>query len=177
MGREKLLDGPGVLALHLLQDPEHVGEAVRVDPRGGGVAHAGVVGRALVLPAEARERGCGHDVQRLTLGRPRLSPEHDVAQPDAERRRTLLLDLPGGVAQVHVADLVAQHPGELTVAGGVLDQAARHIDVPARDRKSTRLNSSHGYISYAVFCLKKKRRTNSTSHTEKKKYSSSTLGI
>src|SRR5256884_3933655 len=25
----------------------------------------------------------------------------------------------------------------------------------ARDRKSTRLNSSHGYISYAVFCLKK----------------------
>src|SRR3989449_4378827 len=25
------------------------------------------------------------------------------------------------------------------------------------DRKSTRLNSSHGYISYAVFCLKKKR--------------------
>src|SRR2546422_7462310 len=30
--------------------------------------------------------------------------------------------------------------------------------VPARgDRKSTRLNSSHGYISYAVFCLKKKK--------------------
>src|SRR2546422_8600695 len=31
---------------------------------------------------------------------------------------------------------------------------------PARDgdRKSTRLNSSHGYISYAVFCLKKKKK-------------------
>src|SRR2546422_6524645 len=29
-----------------------------------------------------------------------------------------------------------------------------------RDRKSTRLNSSHGYISYAVFCLKKKKNTN-----------------
>src|SRR2546422_1856871 len=28
---------------------------------------------------------------------------------------------------------------------------------PERDRKSTRLNSSHGYISYAVFCLKKKK--------------------
>src|SRR5256884_1323579 len=28
------------------------------------------------------------------------------------------------------------------------------------DRKSTRLNSSHGYISYAVFCLKKKKSTN-----------------
>src|SRR2546422_4805690 len=30
-----------------------------------------------------------------------------------------------------------------------------------RDRKSTRLNSSHGYISYAVFCLKKKKNKNS----------------
>src|SRR2546429_7320580 len=29
------------------------------------------------------------------------------------------------------------------------------------DRKSTRLNSSHGYISYAVFCLKKKKKTQS----------------
>src|SRR2546422_5282544 len=28
-----------------------------------------------------------------------------------------------------------------------------------QDRKSTRLNSSHGYISYAVFCLKKKTKT------------------
>src|SRR2546422_6253893 len=33
-----------------------------------------------------------------------------------------------------------------------------------RDRKSTRLNSSHGYISYAVFCLKKKKEKNSV-HT------------
>src|SRR2546422_6045154 len=29
--------------------------------------------------------------------------------------------------------------------------------VEQKDRKSTRLNSSHGYISYAVFCLKKKK--------------------
>src|SRR2546422_5241779 len=29
---------------------------------------------------------------------------------------------------------------------------------PVEDRKSTRLNSSHGYISYAVFCLKKKKK-------------------
>src|SRR2546422_9628292 len=32
----------------------------------------------------------------------------------------------------------------------------------ALDRKSTRLNSSHGYISYAVFCLKKKNRSRHT---------------
>src|SRR6266436_7113549 len=35
------------------------------------------------------------------------------------------------------------------------DQQVPHV--PDRDRKSTRLNSSHGYISDAVFCLKKKK--------------------
>src|SRR2546427_6115880 len=33
---------------------------------------------------------------------------------------------------------------------------------PVRDRKSTRLNSSHSQISYAVFCLKKKKRLDAT---------------
>src|SRR5256884_4426974 len=37
------------------------------------------------------------------------------------------------------------------IAGMVTDSSG--------DRKSTRLNSSHGYISYAVFCLKKKKKT------------------
>src|SRR2546422_3177512 len=37
-------------------------------------------------------------------------------------------------------------------------RAARERRRP--DRKSTRLNSSHGYISYAVFCLKKKKKNN-----------------
>src|SRR2546429_1334059 len=36
-------------------------------------------------------------------------------------------------------------------------------DEMLRDRKSTRLNSSHGYISYAVFCLKKKKKAIDTS--------------
>src|SRR5947199_4489047 len=35
----------------------------------------------------------------------------------------------------------------------------------SRDRKSTRLNSSHLGISYAVFCLKKKKQTKETEHT------------
>src|SRR2546422_8082862 len=34
------------------------------------------------------------------------------------------------------------------------------------DRKSTRLNSSHGYISYAVFCLKKKKKRINNDHLE-----------
>src|SRR2546422_7616182 len=35
----------------------------------------------------------------------------------------------------------------------------KSVSGPDADRKSTRLNSSHGYISYAVFCLKKKKTT------------------
>src|SRR2546430_11542289 len=35
-----------------------------------------------------------------------------------------------------------------------------------RDRKSTRLNSSHSQISYAVFCLKKKQEKDYTMHTD-----------
>src|SRR5690242_7614605 len=37
-------------------------------------------------------------------------------------------------------------------------------DPPRRDRKSTRLNSSHMSISYAVFCLKKKKKQKNTTH-------------
>src|SRR3712207_7781956 len=37
-----------------------------------------------------------------------------------------------------------------------------HDIVPHQDRKSTRLNSSHANISYAVFCLKKKKKTSAS---------------
>src|SRR2546422_3996813 len=48
-------------------------------------------------------------------------------------------------------------------------ESSRTMDWPqARpDRKSTRLNSSHGYISYAVFCLKKKKKTQHNATQEK----------
>src|SRR5690348_18215645 len=44
----------------------------------------------------------------------------------------------------------------LQQAGGVTGD---DLAAPAQDRKSTRLNSSHPSISYAVFCLKKKKKT------------------
>src|SRR2546422_2308155 len=50
---------------------------------------------------------------------------------------------------------------DATFVLGVNDKTydpAKH-NVVSKDRKSTRLNSSHGYISYAVFCLKKKKDT------------------
>src|SRR5256884_6042480 len=73
--------------------------------------------------------------------------------------------LPGG--QVATAVVACQQWGLRTRYVGKLGDdgaAAMHRAEFARlgveahlDRKSTRLNSSHGYISYAVFCLKKKK--------------------
>src|SRR3712207_7393783 len=49
---------------------------------------------------------------------------------------------------------------EVAVEGeGAFQQPAGLGHIPLQDRKSTRLNSSHANISYAVFCLKKKKKT------------------
>src|SRR2546427_4037039 len=50
------------------------------------------------------------------------------------------------------AVLLVDHPLEL------------RVDEKGRDRKSTRLNSSHSQISYAVFCLKKKKKRTTETH-------------
>src|SRR3712207_8121984 len=52
-------------------------------------------------------------------------------------------------AERHAARLQAHDPGQAQ---------SHHEDLGAQDRKSTRLNSSHANISYAVFCLKKKKK-------------------
>src|SRR5438105_5768343 len=44
-------------------------------------------------------------------------------------------------------------------SGPLSDFDGEVVDVNAEDRKSTRLNSSHEWISYAVFCLKKKKQS------------------
>src|SRR3712207_7651395 len=50
-------------------------------------------------------------------------------------------------------------PGRFRKSGGGIG-ARRQGSQFMRDRKSTRLNSSHANISYAVFCLKKKKKNN-----------------
>src|SRR2546422_5293688 len=56
--------------------------------------------------------------------------------------------------------------GRHVALGGHHEQRATLSRLPT-DRKSTRLNSSHGYISYAVFCLKKKKNTTIDEHSQK----------
>src|SRR5256884_7222399 len=60
----------------------------------------------------------------------------------------------------HLSQHVAGVTTCITFLHNAFDFLLFEIHRPARrpkDRKSTRLNSSHGYISYAVFCLKKKK--------------------
>src|SRR3712207_8478476 len=59
------------------------------------------------------------------------------------------------VAMVRDGRILIETGGELSDAGALVDGVDRVAQVAA-DRKSTRLNSSHANISYAVFCLKKK---------------------
>src|SRR3712207_8754393 len=80
------------------------------------------------------DRHRGADVDRLPGGR--ALPDHPVAEELAH------LDLQAGLLQQR---------------GRLLLVAADHVD-----RKSTRLNSSHANISYAVLCLKKVQRWKST---------------
>src|SRR2546429_2943294 len=54
---------------------------------------------------------------------------------------------------IQPADITGLKVGDVIGVSGLLDSSGNI------DRKSTRLNSSHGYISYAVFCLKKKKKT------------------
>src|SRR2546429_6236575 len=79
----------------------------------------------------------------------------------SHRRRGLASNL-AAVLDRHDPDLIALRARE-----AFRTQAANYVDlfhlphfelaqIEGLDRKSTRLNSSHGYISYAVFCLKKK---------------------
>src|SRR2546422_8254524 len=72
-------------------------------------------------------------------------------------------------AKSHAAEAV-EHTEEAISHGkqGHADVLVKHAETALMhaeetDRKSTRLNSSHGYISYAVFCLKKKKKK--TRHT------------
>src|SRR2546430_13026412 len=73
---------------------------------------------------------------------------------------TLFRSLPDRLLGPVVRRLVITPPGRCPVGEVLLGNPAAWIvvgvEVPL-DRKSTRLNSSHSQISYAVFCLKKKK--------------------
>src|SRR5687768_18134131 len=80
----------------------------------------------------------GHSVVVHTRNRDRLGAVRDLLHQGAEA-------VVGDLADLEQTREVAEQANTLG-----------RMDAVIQDRKSTRLNSSHGYISYAVFCLKKK---------------------
>src|SRR6266542_935709 len=72
-----------------------------------------------------------------------------------ERIETVAKRHEGNAAQIALAWLLARSPSMMLIPGTT---SLAHLEQNVADRKSTRLNSSHGSISYAVFCLQKKRR-------------------
>src|SRR2546429_6854003 len=106
-----------------------------------------------------------------------LRRRHDELEGDADflryrrrsrpaakpRRRRDRIRQPGPRARTQPAGLRCRRAGDRGLAPRRRVVGAGAGRGPGRppggDRKSTRLNSSHGYISYAVFCLKKKKNT------------------
>src|SRR3712207_8656638 len=74
---------------------------------------------------------------------------------DGRRERPALEAAAQGLALDQLHDHVGPAGGLVAEVGGGDD-----VRVAELDRKSTRLNSSHANISYAVFCLKKKKNNN-----------------
>src|SRR2546422_5509496 len=78
-------------------------------------------------------------------------PPRSTLFPYTTLFRSRLRAQPGGRRRGRAGRVARAAPGPRSLRRQVV---AAHVAV---DRKSTRLNSSHGYISYAVFCLKKKK--------------------
>src|SRR5207245_7979747 len=110
---------------------------------------------------------CGHEqtvFAGLSLGRVDVKPARSgVARRDGDARRHLALADVHGERTSRVKPTPARRGAQAWWCSAVLDVrrlravgVGRGREQELRDRKSTRLNSSHGSISYAVFCLKKK---------------------
>src|SRR5256884_6816418 len=70
----------------------------------------------------------------------------------------IMVHQPSGGFQGQATDIMLHAQEILNLKKRLNEIYVKHTRQPLkRDRKSTRLNSSHGYISYAVFCLKKKK--------------------
>src|SRR5215203_6495836 len=113
-----------------------------------------------VRPAERVTRAL-HDQRRR---RQHLQVGNAIARALAARRRQRIAerDHTGRLRGVWPLFLVRPEMGCDPTAHRLAadEQPRRHHPDVGRDRKSTRLNSSHANISYAVFCLKKKNKNN-----------------
>src|SRR3989449_144585 len=152
---------------HQLPVRDHLVEGLLFEPGGVQVVLDDALTQGGARDLRALELGdrlaqcLGHLGERRVLVRVplvelgRLQPARDAVEPRRDRRGEREIGV-----RVRARDPVLDAQARTLAAE---PEAARAIVPPRddarrceRDRKSTRLNSSHGYISYAVFCLKKK---------------------
>src|SRR3989449_8489101 len=161
-----LCGNDGFRTVSRVSAPDSVELARRARPQpldNGGAFFPAITGRAdglaklLLLP--------GKRIERLALGPGELG---DVVVKTGNRDAEILVVQPGkqltedgervGNGSAKNAGVqILRRAGNLHLEIVQAAQAIRKRRDSGRDRKSTRLNSSHGYISYAVFCLKKKK--------------------
>src|SRR5206468_4184188 len=100
-----------------------------------------------------------HDAVRVTLDVGQLLEPPLELEVDLLQRRALLEELGRHVIEGdgQTADLVEGRGLDALVQLAASDGGGSVLELADGDRKSTRLNSSHDQISYAVFCLKKKK--------------------
>src|SRR2546427_1979614 len=86
----------------------------------------------------------------------------DVCSSDLKRKVLYAIERVGYTPNIHARNLAS---GQSRTLGLIISDITNPFfpdlvkSIQERDRKSTRLNSSHSQISYAVFCLKKKKQT------------------
>src|SRR5690625_6921189 len=104
-------------------------------------------------PLSSQSEVCPGQVPLPIGGFPPVTDIASQSRPDASLRQRS-----GQFAQVIAEVLSGLRPAR-QVQSWLSPQVYNQLQRTLRDRKSTRLNSSHVAISYAVFCLKKKKKT------------------
>src|SRR2546427_6629835 len=154
--------------LVLLPQLERARREVRVDPAGavGPADHPGLTARAgarVAGPPGVHQRDAGAAPQQVERGPAAEGPcadHHHVPllahrTPALQKERRAERRARGGAGLEERPPRDAPHVG---VTRGVRASRTAARTASRSDRKSTRLNSSHSQISYAVFCLKKKNK-------------------
>src|SRR2546427_677980 len=166
---------PGLAAARAMAEAAE--QAAGLPPRTALVLSTGVIGVA--LPLEQVANGLRVAAGRLTAdGGPEAAraimttdtrPKHCAVRFETPAGMVTVGGIAKGAGMIHpdiatllavlTTDAVGEPAGLQPLLRRVADRSfnAISVDGDTRDRKSTRLNSSHSQISYAVFCLKKKK--------------------